>query len=448
MMKNKLALLAIMTAAACGGGQKTGSGLGKGNTPPPPPDITKSENPTPGKEEPKRVVSAAESNDFKAAADSFAATDKAGGWNESACRSSADKFASVVRSHPKLVEAQYMVGLSYHRCNLLGDAEKAYQAAIQIKPNHGMSLSNLGEIYYRAGKLDNARQYWDSAIKANGKLVAARINVASMELDQMRKINNPKDAGWKKLEEDARFNLSNVLGVDTDNVKAYTLYGLVYMEGFQANRNRLDLAKLLLEEAKKRNEKYAPLQNALGLLNLHKNSLNEALQHFQAAVDADPKFVEARVNVGLTTLNFRKYDTAKEQFSKAIELSPKNYDAIIGLGVALRGLKDFDGAEKQYNAAIQADSKRGDAYYNLGVLYASFKANKADFKTQPDVYRKGKEYFNTFLQKGGDASDVTEAKAQVATIDKTIALIEASIKAQANQPPPPAAPAAAPPAKK
>lgn len=441
-MRSKLIqIVATSALVACGGGQK--SGLKTGGDVPPPPKVTKSENSTPGKEEPKREISKEASNDYAAAVAFFDQNEK-GGWNDSACKQAADKFGSVARAHPDLVEAQFMVGLSFHRCNLLDDAEKAYQQALKLKPNHGMSMSNLGEIYYRAGKIDGARQYWEQAVKANGKLVAARNNIASMQLEQMRKINNPKDAAWKKLEEDARFNLSNVLGVDSDNVKAYTLYGLIYMEGYQQNKNRLDLAKLLLGEAEKRNAKYAPLQNALGLYYLHRASLNEALQHFQQAVDADPKFVEARMNVGLTTLNFRKYDTAKEQFSKVLELSPKNYDAMIGLGVALRGLKDFDGAEKLYNQAKGLAPNRGEAYYNLGVLYASFKANKAEFKSQPDVYRKGKGYFQDFVTKGGDANDITEAKTQIATIDKTITLIEATIKAQANQPPPPATPPAAP----
>ena len=38
-------------------------------------------------------------------------------------------------------------------------------------------------------------------------------------------------------------------------MRAYTVYGLIYMEGRQKNRNRLDLAKLLLEEGEKKNPK-------------------------------------------------------------------------------------------------------------------------------------------------------------------------------------------------
>lgn len=439
-----------LLAAACGGGAKgggtlKGSGLG-GGTPPPPPNVTAGDDKTP-----KREVSNDERKDYAAAVTAFAANDKSG-WNEGACRSSADRFAQVVRTHPKMVEAQFMVGLSFHRCNMAAEAEKAYQTAVGIKNSHGQSLSNLGELYWRAGKQTEARNYWDSAIKANGKLVAARNNVASMQLEQMRKLQ-VGSAEWKKLEEDARFNLSNVLGVDSENVKAYTLYGLVYMEGFQKNKNRLDLAKLLLDEAKKRNEKYAPLQNAYGLYYMHRNALSEALVNFQTAVSLDPKFVEARMNVGLTTLGFRKYDTAKEQFSEVIKLAPKTYDAHIGLGVALRGLKDFDGAEAKYNDAAKLDSKRGEAYYNLAVLYKDFKATKQEPAASIATYNKAKDYFKSFVDKGGDADDLKEAKEQIVLIDKTVAQTQKFINAMKNAPPaPPAPPAgtppAAPPAKK
>ena len=428
-----IAAIAAVVAGACGGGQASV----KANTPPPP--INQSENAPPGKEEPKREVSKDTRKDYETAGQFFTTTEKAHGWNDSTCRQSADRFAAVVRTHPDLVEAQYMVGLSLHRCNMVDEAEKAYQQAIRMKANHGASLSNLGELYYKAGKLDQARQYWDSAIKANGKLIAARINVATLELEQMRRIGNPKDATWKKLEEDARFNLSNVLGVDSDNVAAYTVYGLVYMEGWQANKNRLDLAKLLLDEAKTRNERYAPLQNAYGLLYMHRASLNQALQAFTAAVESDPRFVEARVNVGLVTLGFRKYDTAKEMLSKAIELSPKNYDAYIGLGIALRGLKDLDGAEAQYKKARDIDPRRGDAYYNLAVLYKDFRASKnADLTASIATYRQARDFFQQFMTMQGDAAEKAEAKEQIALIDKTVTQIQAFMKAQANQPQEPA----------
>jgi tetratricopeptide (TPR) repeat protein len=425
----------LVLLIACGGGN---AAIKRDVAPPPPPPkVVKSENPVPDQPPPKRDVSTDTRKDYDALIKQFAATDKAHGWNDSTCRQSADRFTAVARSRTDLVEAQFMVGLSYHRCGMAQDAEKAYQAALRQKPNHGASLSNLGELYYRAGKIAEARKYWDNAIAANGKLIAARINVASLELEQLRRMRNPKDAAWKELEGKARLNLSQALGVASDNVAAYTAYALVYMEGWQLNKDRLDLAKLLLDEGKKRNDKYAPLHNAYGLYYMHKASLNQALQSFSAAVEYDPRFVEARVNVGLVTLGFRKYDLAKDMFSKAIELDAKNYDAYIGLGIALRGLKDLDGAEAQYKKAREIDPKRGDAYYNLGVLYKDFRASKSsDLAASIGTYKQAKEQFQQFLTLQIEATDKAEAREQITLIDKTVVQIQSFLKSQANQPPP------------
>jgi tetratricopeptide (TPR) repeat protein len=431
---------ALAALVACGGAKpKSGLGPGGGKDVPPPPPIVSDSGDGSGKPEVKREISKDERKDYDGAMDFFEKNEKAGTWNESACRASADRFASVVRSHPQMVEAQYMVGLSYQRCDLAGDAERAYQAALKIKPNHGQSLSNLGELYYRAGKADGAKQYWDSAVKANGKLIAARINIASMELEQMRKLV-PHSPEWKKLEEDARFQLSSTLGVDSDSYHAYTVYGLIYMEGFQKNKNRLDLARLLLDEGKKRQEKFAPLQNAFGLLYMHRNALSEALKNFQAAVELDPKFVEARMNVGLTTLGFRNYALAKEQFTEVLKIQPKNYDALIGLGNALRGVNDFEGAEREYKKAMDVDRKRGEAYYNLGVLYKDFRATKQPPAESIATYNVAKQYFQDFQSKQADPKDIAEAKEQVALITKTVTQTQKFLQTMANQPATPAAP--------
>jgi tetratricopeptide (TPR) repeat protein len=455
---NKLTLIAMMAAAACGGGQKTGSGGGGGSVPPPP-SIGKgnggAEITATGPQGPKVEISKDARKDYQEAVAFFTTQDK-GTWSEASCRQAAEKFSSVVHEHSDLVAAQFMVGLSYQRCNLTDDATKAYQQATSMKGDptkQAMALSNLGTIYYRQGKVDGARQYWDQAIKANGKLVAARINVASLELDQMRK-TTAKDPKFKSLEDDAKNNLSQALGVESDNVEAYTTYGLLYMEGWQQNKNRLLLAKLLLDEGQKRNAKYPALLNAYGLYWMHRGALNEALASFTEAVAGDPKFVEARINAGLLTLGFRKYDVAKDMFAKALEIAPKNYDAMIGLGVALRGLNDLDGAEAQYKKAMQLDARKGDSYYNLGVLYKDFRANKQNdpdpikaLRASQNVYKQAREFFNQFADKEGDASDKTEAKNNIADCDKVVKQLDNAITSLQNAPPPtpmPTAPAAPP----
>lgn len=443
-MKTKLFLSTLLLAAACGGSPKSGLVKGTKDVPPPPDVADIKPEGSPGEE--KREVSTDAKADFAKAAEFYAAQKE---WSPSTCRQAADQFASVARAHKDLVEAQYMVGRSYHNCNMSKEAEEAYQAALKVKSNHGASISNLGELYYAAGKVDGAKKYWESAIKANPKLSAAYVNLAMLQLEELRKTKDA--AAWKKLEEDTRKKLSISLAIDNENVRAYTVYGMVYMEGYQRNRNRLDLAKLLLEEGEKRNPKYAPLQHALGLLALSKNNMTDALQRFQAAVQLDGEFAEARQNVGLITLGTRRYDVAKEQFEKVLQLDPKNYDAMIGLGIAQRGLGDFDAAEKTYNQAKALDPRRGDAYFNLGVLYFAFRAAKEnDLAAQKTAYLKAKGFFQDFLGKEGSADDKAEAQENIKGVDKVVKQIDDFVKMQAQidkmnaQQPPAPAPAPAP----
>jgi Flp pilus assembly protein TadD len=370
-----------------------------------------------------RKISKDARKDYRAAVEYYKQQSE-GGWTSGECSSAAEKFASVADEHSKLVEARYMAGLSYQHCNMSKQAEKEYRAALKVNKAHAPSLANLGELYFHDGNVKSARQYWESAIEADGKIVSARNNMAWLLLEELR--NTANKSAWAKLEKDARDELSNALAVDNDNVRTYVLYGLVYLEGSEKNKSRLDLAKLLLDEGEKRDAKFPPLYNARGLLQMRRDNLGEALSNFQKAVELDPKFTEARMNVGNITLGFRKYDEAKVQFTEVLSLRPDDYDAHLGLGVAQRGLSDLDAAEASYNKAMKLDSKRGAAYFNLGVLYKDFRANSStDLKASQAAYRKAKDYFQDFLSKSdASKSDIEEAKDNIADCDKIIKQID------------------------
>lgn len=429
-MRSNTTILSLLfgaaLATACGGGTKNlKTGLGEGDPEPPPVGTGGGSG-----SEPTRVISKDARADFTAAADFFA-KQEAAGWSSSSCESAAGKFGEVADDHKEVLEARYMQGLSYHRCNMAAPAEAAYQAVLKANPNFAQAESNLGELYFAAGKRDAAKQYWESAVKKYPKLVAARINLASMMVEELRVTSDA--AKWAQIESDARLHLSSALAVDSENVKAYTVYGLLYMEGRQKNKNRLDLAKVMLDEGAERSDKYAPLKNALGLFYLAKNNLTSALAQFEQAVALDGKFVEARMNVGLINLGVRKFADAKAQFSAVVSINDKDYDAYIGLGIAERGLGNFDAAEAQYNKAKAVDAKRGDAVFNLGVLYKDFIASKQPTpKDTKAKYETAKKYFEQFLAMGtGSKEDKDEATANVSDCGKMITQLDDFIKFEA-----------------
>lgn len=429
-----VAIAVIAMLAACSGGGASTKKTGDGTPPLPDAKTTKNDSKdSKNGKKPKgeRTISKDARKDYTAAIEFYKKQSEAG-WSSDNCSSVASKFSSVSKDHPKLVEAHYMIGRSFHNCQMNKQAEKAYQAALKVDGSHALSLSNLGEIYFHQGKVDGAKKYWTRALEADGKISAARNNLAWLMIKELRQTKDRKK--WKKLEADVRSQLSNSLAIDNDNVKTYVLYGLLYLEGSERNRNRLDLAKLLLGEGEKRDKEFAPLYNARGLLRMKRNNQSSALADFQKAVSLDPAFAEARMNVGNITLGFRKYTEAETQFTEVLKLRSKDYNATIGLGIAQRGLGKLDDAEASYNKAIEIDKQQAAAYFNLGVLYKDFRANSANgLEESKQAYIKARGYFRKYVSKP-DATDEgkAETKDNIADCDKIIKQLDAVIKAQAE----------------
>lgn len=427
----KIGLVAALLAAlGCGGAKpatKREMSAQAAKAPPPPP-VSGAAKPV------KRTVTKQATAEFKAAVE-FYKQQAEGGWTNEECNAAADKFIEVAEAGDKLVEAWYNAGVAYQKCAMTTEAESMYQKALKINPAHAPSLVNVGEIYYRGGNVKRGQEYFEQALKADGTTVAAYNNLAWIYYEKMKAATS--DAERAKWEKEAIFQLRNALAVDNDNVVAYTLLAMVYLEGSERNRNQLDIANMLLDEAKKRNESYAPLWNAWGLLQMKKANVGKALQHFRKAVALDEKFVEARMNLASIVLSFRKYDEAEEHFRLVLKLQPKNYEAIIGLGVALRGARKIDEAEAVYKQAMELAPDRPDAYYNLGVLWKDFRTNNEDMKKNREAYVKAREYFEKFLTKA-DKKDPKrqDAEDNIEDCKKAVAALDQAIQQMENQPPP------------
>ncbi len=417
-----MAATLLLVAGACGGSASTQKDLdSQAAAAPPPPRATKID----------RDVSGEAQKDFARAVAFYQDKAKAG-WNRDACQSAASKFEQVAGAYNKMVEAHYNAGLSYQNCRMYKDAESQYQAALAIQGSHGPSLSNLGQIYFQGGNETRAKEYWERAVQADIKIAGARNNLAWLMIRQVR----DRKASLRDTEERILTLLRSVLAVENDNVEAYVLLSLLYMEGSDKNKSRLTLAKLLLDKGVEFGDKFAPLYNARGLLELRQDNVAQALDEFQKAVALDPTFVEARMNVGNIVLGFRKYEEAAQQFSAVLQQNPKNYDAIVGLGIAQRGRKQLDQAEASYKKAADMDQVRADAYFNLGVLYKDFRANETqDLRAAQGHYRNAIKYFQQAAGKPNvDPELQKEARENISDCEKNLRSLDEAIRFQQSQP--------------
>jgi tetratricopeptide (TPR) repeat protein len=382
-------------------------------------------------------------DDFEAAVFWFQDAERTG-WSSDKCGTAADKFLSAGKG--KRAEAFFNAGAAMQRCGKWGDAEKYYRKALELNPKHGPTLANLGEMAWRNGKVQEAQELFKRAADndANREVTAARNNLAWMQYQQIRQTTVP--ATRQQLENDALHNLQGALAIDNDNVISYTVMALIYMEGADKNRNRLDLAELLITEGKKRNDRSAPLWNASGLLKMKRNNVAKALEDFRQATAIDPKMAEARMNIGQIVLSSRNYDEAETQFREVLKLRKNDYAALIGLGVALRGQatvlrsagqmdkfqRKIDESEETYRQAMDLDKNRGDAYYNLGLLYKDYRTNDPDQSKNIVQYRKARQYFQDYLARADKADPKRDdAQGHLQDCDKYVEILTQAISSGA-----------------
>src|SRR5207245_5873821 len=126
----------------------------------------------------------------------------------------------------------------------------------------------------------------------------ANVNMAAILRE--RALKNGDQNAVKEAQDDIR----RALAVDGDNMAAYTTLALLYYDLAGNDKAKLEMAETVITQATKKNDHYAPLWNASGLVALRKKNVTRALRDFSRAVELEPNFVEAHMNIGAIQLSF------------------------------------------------------------------------------------------------------------------------------------------------
>jgi tetratricopeptide (TPR) repeat protein len=258
---------------------------------------------------------------------------------------------------------------------------------------------------------------------------SAYTNLAAIQFTQ------GKNSGDSGLYKEAIVNARRALAIDNDSMAAYGVLALIYYTIAENDQSKLELAKLVCTEGLRSDKTYAPIYNTLGLIQLRRKHISEALREFESAVGYDPKYIEAHLNIGAIGLSTRQYEKAAAAFAAVLKLDPKNLDATIGMGVASRGIgtatkdpKKIEEAESWYKKVSELDHNNCSIQYNLGVLYQ-------DYKLAPDNsnLNTAKDFFGKYRSCSGSTPDkVKDAERRMKDIDDMFAALEQAKKMEAE----------------
>jgi tetratricopeptide (TPR) repeat protein len=106
--------------------------------------------------------------------------------------------------------------------------------------------------------------------------------------------------------------------------------------------------------------------NDLGNILLSKKRWDEAIAHFQKALEIKPDYTEARYNLGNALLYKNRMDEAVTQYEKALQINPNYAVAHNNLGYVLLHKGRVDEAIVHFQKALEIKPDYTEAHYNFG----------------------------------------------------------------------------------
>jgi tetratricopeptide (TPR) repeat protein len=109
--------------------------------------------------------------------------------------------------------------------------------------------------------------------------------------------------------------------------------------------------------------------NNLGLAQLLRGKVQEALELFLKAFEKNKKLTEAGLNAASVYMDSGDYQRAAQAYKRIVQHNPGILPALVGHAVAERGLGKFQQAERSYQQILGLDHTNPDTLFNLGLLY-------------------------------------------------------------------------------
>lgn len=330
-------------------------------------------------------------------------------------------------------KAWFNLGVILEKQDKTDEARKAYKKAMEMAPELGDPLVNLGVLELDAGNKAKAYDYFDQALEAESFNPKAHSNLS---------VKFRLKENWKKSVSHAR----QALAGDAQDLDAYENLARTYYAS-----GAYDPAKLVILNALKKNKKRPDLHNIHGVVELARDKVTSAIKKFETAIKIDPDHVPARMNLGAVMLNVRDYDAALTHFNKVLELQPKNTEARISVAVAHRSKGNLEKARKIYDEILEKHPEHPTVHYNLAVMEHEHLAAKAsegigrgnapedpveqmdwtigNLKASVKHYKKAIEYYRNYLafDESGDKKARKEANERIEQVDELISSTEEQI---------------------
>jgi O-antigen biosynthesis protein len=277
----------------------------------------------------------------------------------------------AVKQNPNSAPKQMELGNLYFRTQKWQQAIACYLQAIKINPQQAEYYLNLGQALEKSGELAKANQAFYQGFSLKPEEITAKnhylLGNKLLEQKQIqpaiacyrRAISQQPDlieAYWQLGEillgignyQTAEACYRQALKVNPHQSRSYFLLGKVFYQ-----QQQWQPALTCYQKAVKLEPKNAEIQHNLGEVFTREQQWEQAIQAYRQAIALKNNYSWSHNNLGDALLKLEQWQSAVESYRQAIKLNPDFVWSHYNLGEALVQLAEWDEAAKAYQTAQQ-----------------------------------------------------------------------------------------------
>ena len=164
----------------------------------------------------------------------------------------------------------------------------------------------------------------------------------------------------------------------------------------------------------------------LGIAFHKKGEPEKAIASYKQAIVVQPTHLDSYTNLGTEYLDKGMPDSAIAVYSRALEVNPSFAQAHYNIGQVLVKQQRYPDAIQEFKAALALDASLADCWYNLGVAYERVpdRANAIECYTQAIALRA--DYLDAYLNMGGLYSAQSQPDKAIETFARALAIAPTS----------------------
>lgn len=336
-----------------------------------------------------------------------------------------DDFRRALQLNPNFYQGHYNIGLIFIKLGKTNDAINAFNEAIGHNKKFLEAYVALGNAHVKNNEPTSAVGFYSKALELDNKNHGALLNYGTtllhvgdpsgaLPLLKEAVAVMPKDAtsicnlakAYDRLEEldlaEKKYKLSLVYA-------PFHFPALVSLVDLLCRRNKRSEVELVFQQYQASHSSYFEYQKLMGDTYIRFGDLQAAASAYLAGSRLKPDSIEILSALGTVYRRLKDYSKSRECYLLALKLDPDNFSLAYNLGILHYHENNLDLAVESFQSAITFDSERFEPHFQLGKAYGAMGdfekgCNSLDYSLQLQPESKDARLFK-FLFENVDPLD-------------------------------------------